>query len=517
MAIPAVKMENITRFTDPEVVNILLSVKVTDESLVTLRCLGAEFFNCQVLGVLGDHDFEVQSLELSEIAIVPKVSQPADSNPNPAPESSSRKRHRERFKNRKETGSFCTSSIVPSGADPQVGEYQDYPTQDSESTPATCDQDEDFFIPELFPVSEVKVEPTDDLAIFGGISSEPASSKDSYYVPNFADTSERNDSIRRSLGPSRATAKRSMKYHDRFSHRRRPKDTEVRKDITGRTAYRLKAQRSMLTTLRKEKYKGLLSRQLDGTWMCTSCNLVKPTVMAIKLHIHGAHLSAANSGMDSSRVDSMEAIRSLNSGNYKSIKCDICGHIVKALGAHTVSVLLMTHKATQHGIDSGETHPCQQCSKTYPTVLMLRQHVKGVHRNPKVECPVEGCSSKIRASALKRHIQCLHSGDQGHVCDKCGITFKCSSSLTHHLTRTRAHGAERKVRCDWPGCQKRFFTKKHLKVHRRLHTDEKPFVCELCGFRARQYTSLSYHNKMHHKKIHEETPKIPDPVYSIDN
>ena len=56
---------------------------------------------------------------------------------------------------------------------------------------------------------------------------------------------------------------------------------------------------------------------------------------------------------------------------------------------------------------------------------------------------------------------------------------------------------ERKFVCDWEDCGKAFRHADNLKVHKRQHTDEKPFQCDHCGFRCRQKSSLQWHQKKH--------------------
>ncbi|KAL1877610.1 hypothetical protein VTK73DRAFT_8434 [Phialemonium thermophilum] len=57
----------------------------------------------------------------------------------------------------------------------------------------------------------------------------------------------------------------------------------------------------------------------------------------------------------------------------------------------------------------------------------------------------------------------------------------------------------RRYHCDIPGCNKGFYQKTHLDIHRRAHTGDKPYVCKLvgCGQRFSQLGNLKTHERRH--------------------
>ena len=54
--------------------------------------------------------------------------------------------------------------------------------------------------------------------------------------------------------------------------------------------------------------------------------------------------------------------------------------------------------------------------------------------------------------------------------------------------------------CNYQGCGKVFASSKNLKDHYRIHTGEKPFVCEKWDKKFGQYSTLHKHYRVHDKK-----------------
>ncbi|XP_078405625.1 uncharacterized protein LOC144684996 [Cetorhinus maximus] len=54
---------------------------------------------------------------------------------------------------------------------------------------------------------------------------------------------------------------------------------------------------------------------------------------------------------------------------------------------------------------------------------------------------------------------------------------------------------EKRFHCDY--CERRFYRKEHLMMHRRTHTGEKPFACEECGRAFAEKWNLKEHRRTH--------------------
>lgn len=48
-------------------------------------------------------------------------------------------------------------------------------------------------------------------------------------------------------------------------------------------------------------------------------------------------------------------------------------------------------------------------------------------------------------------------------------------------------------------CTKTFISRRHLRVHFRIHSNERPYKCEVCEKAFIQYSSLKSHMKLHGK------------------
>ena len=138
---------------------------------------------------------------------------------------------------------------------------------------------------------------------------------------------------------------------------------------------------------------------------------------------------------------------------------------------------------------------CKRVTNTWSamSVHLWREHCLDLELH---QCPVESCNYRNSSKAKVARHQTAHTEERPWLCPLCGQAFKLAKQLRAHTATHNKSPPSDSLTC--PLCNAQFSVTRQLRLHiDSVHHKMKPFLCSFCGYSASSRSALKLHIRKH--------------------
>lgn len=202
-------------------------------------------------------------------------------------------------------------------------------------------------------------------------------------------------------------------------------------------------------------------------------------------------LSTTDGSSSPDQSHSIEVYVDLEQPPREEISCRFCGR------GFMKDALLKQHVHESH--KGQKAFKCLKCNKEFEDRHRLILHVR-IHTGERpFSCDFCG-KTFIQNSSRILHMS-VHTGEKPYLCKGCGNRFATSRHLKFckgknpNVQLALEGNTEEEIKC--VECEKEFRNKADLRLHMRIHTDKKPFLCNVCCKVFAQSSTRNIHMRSH--------------------
>ncbi len=178
----------------------------------------------------------------------------------------------------------------------------------------------------------------------------------------------------------------------------------------------------------------------------------------------------------------------------RSFSCKLCSKTfvsLKGVALHQRLRCSFLHKRRKN--PKRKFYQCTHCGRTCKNRKVLLEHMS-THSDIR-SCKCNLCPKTYKTkTSLHRHLQ--KHRDIFHFCDQCDFKTQWKSSLKTHVNMMHA-GEESTEFFKCSHCEYKTKNKFYLKHHENTHSDDRPFVCEICGKASKTQLVHNAHMETH--------------------